>query len=229
MMKGLFFEYKAIGATAREFEKIDSLPLVRNDKKSVDQIRIEAQVTNFKRLAEKYCIEIDKVQQKVSKIWMHPYADAFDEEIIIVGKTDFMAPIHMRAFNENNEIINIDYDEAIHDLKLTKSIQGSFADGSSWKYPWTMNTLQAYMYKYITELPFFYWVFDYKPKYEHRIFMMKDDPQKTLEMHEAIRKTAEKLIEFKENGYPEWPFFNVCQGCPLECESRKSIIECQIV
>jgi hypothetical protein len=91
-----------------------------------------------------------------------------------------------------------------------------------------MNTLQSRIYKYITGLPFFYWVFDYKPNSEHRIYFVKDDNQKDLEMHEAIRKTAEKLMEFKEQDFPKRPFFNVCRQCPLECEMRKNTVECQI-
>lgn len=230
MGRGLFFEQQCLGASAGEYEEIPTLPRLSNGRKSVDQIRIEAQVVNFKRLLKRYHCEAEKVQHEISRVWMHNYADMFDEEIILFGTTDFEGPIYIRAFNKNNEIVELDFDDAVHDLKLTKSIHATLPDGSTWKYPWTIKDLQARMYKYISGKPFFYWIFDYKPNYEHRIYYVDDDPQKELEMHEAIRKTAEKLMEFKELGYPERPFFNICQHCPIkDCESRKNKIECQIM
>ena len=226
--KGLYFEYQCLGATAKEFEVVDDLPRLRNGNKSVDQQRIDTQVIMFKRMVDKYQMDLKYIQKRVEKVWMHNYADAFNEEIVIFGITDAISSIVVQGVKDN-EIVDLSASEAVIDLKLTKNIHATFQDGSSWKYPWTRNNTQAYVYKYITGLPFFYFVFDYKPTPERRIYYVEDDPQKTLEMHETIRKTAEEIMKMREEGFPARPFFSICDQCPItDCPARKNQIECQI-
>ena len=228
MQKGLYFEYLILGASANEFKEVHELPLVRGGKKSVDQERIEAQVIMFNRLLKNVDGKVIESQVRVQKEWDHPY-NIYDEPIIISGVLDFISSITSRAVTTNSEVKDIHFDKAVCDIKLTKDIYGKFQNGASWKYPWTINGLQGRMYKYITELPFFYWVFDYKPVPDYRIYMMADDPNKVLEMHESIRKTVEKLIELKKSDYAAFPAFNLCNNCPIkDCKEKNSKINIQI-
>lgn len=123
----------------------------------------------------------------------------------------------------------MNYHKAVIDLKLTKDVnttKGNYCWGS----PNEMDHLQAYMYNYITGLPFYYMVYDYKPTFLEKKFLpIYIQKSHTAEMLESVRKTAVEIIH---NEYTMWKpepgiieqtgFFrsaNKCSKCPVsECE-----------
>lgn len=213
MRKGSFFEYIALGGGAPGTEEVTTLPLVRGDKKSADQIRIEAQATVFLNAINRYEVNIEKTQVVFEKEWDNAsniWADQY--EILIKGVADFQSPIKAIGIDSNNQRIPLFYDDAIHDLKLTADVNNTFGP-YAWGVPYAMDHIQAAIYNYLTDLPFFYWVFDYKPKPEYKIIQKKVDSTTKMEMHESIRKVVEKIVMFEENEWDAVPYFNLCSNC----------------
>lgn len=235
MAAGSYFEYICLGAgadlgdTVTDFTEIKS---GRGGAKSVDQIRMEDQAVIFENLLEQFCGADLEVQRRIEKEWDHEYNEfADDYKIMVTGVVDFLAPVHAVGFDSNGERKEINYDEAIHDLKLTADIWGTFGRNKTWAYPWTMNSLQLIVYNYILGLPTFYWVFDYKVKPEFRIYEKEVTAIDKVEMHETIRKAAEILIEAEQNGWSPYPAYYRCKECPLSsehCDQRTTIPDIQI-
>ncbi len=213
MTKGKFFEYLSLGSGADEDDMVTDLPRIRGDKKSADQVRIEAQATVFLNAVEKYGANINETQVFYRKEWEHDNNIWSDEyRIIIAGTIDFKSPILANAINGNGERSVISYKEAIHDLKLTADVTTTFGP-FAWGSPWNMDHIQACIYNYITSLPFFYWVFDYKTKPEFKLIYKEIDSISKMEMHEAIRKTIETMIEFESNDWAPVPYYSLCKNC----------------
>lgn len=232
---GKYFEYVCLGAGADMTDLVTDLRHVksgRGGEKSADQIRIEDQARMFEEIAENLGVKIIKenIQVRVEKPWDHEYNEWEEEyDIVITGIIDFISPVNAMAFKENGERGVIQCENAVHDLKLTKDIWAVFGRNRSWAYPWTMNHTQLAIYNYITDLPAFYWVFDYKPKAEFRVYHKEMTSMEKLEMHEAIRKTAEKYIELDKVGWPASPAYYRCKDCPVkDCTSRTKKPDIQI-
>jgi hypothetical protein len=221
MNKGKYFEYLCLGGGADKTDEVTDLPRIRNGAKSVDQERIESQVVMFQRLIDEFEIKLDKVQQHFEKEWDHPNNIWMDEyEIIIEGTVDFIHDLHTFAMTQNGESVWMDLDGCIHDLKLTANIWETYTRGS-WAYPWSMDHSQVAVYQYLTGAPFCYWVFDYKPRPEFRLWQHETSDIERMEMHERIRKSVEKIIEYSEAGWPKLPAFFRCESCPVvDCDKR---------
>lgn len=230
MASGSYFEYICLGAGAGDDTVTDlrSVKAGRGGAKSVDQERIEDQARNFENIAKELGVVIgpENVQLAVFKEWDHEYNEWADEyDILITGILDLVSPIRGMAFKEQGERLPLDFPEAVHDLKLTKDVWGTFGRNRCWAYPWTMDHTQLAIYNYITDLPTFYWVFDYKPRPEFRIYHKEMTSIEKLEMHETIRKTVERYIELDKLGWPAGPAYYRCQNCPVSAEdcSQRSV------
>jgi hypothetical protein len=221
MNKGKYFEYLCLGGGADKTDEVTDLPRTLKGGKTVDQERIESQVVMFQRLLDEFEIKLTDVQHKFSKEWDHPNNIWMDEyEILIEGTIDFIHDLHTFAMNQNGESVWMDLDGCVHDLKLTANIWETYTRGS-WAYPWSMDHSQVAVYQYLTDAPFCYWVFDYKPKPEFRLWQHDASQIEMMEMHERIRKSVEKVIEYSEAGWPKLPAFYRCETCPvIDCDKR---------
>lgn len=213
MLNGSYFEYLALGSGAEGTEAVTELPLLKGGKKSADQVRIEAQATVFMNVLDQYGANIENTQIVFEREWDHE-DNIWDEdfEIIIRGVTDFRSPITGVGINGHGERAIITIPNAIHDLKLTADVNNTFGD-YTWGTPYAMDHIQAKIYNYLTELPFFYWVFDYKTKPEYKIIHKYVDVVARMEMHETIRKVAEKLIGFEKYEWEPVPCYSLCKNC----------------
>ncbi len=222
MAAGSYFEYCCLGAGAGDDTVTDftTIKAGKGGAKSVDQIRMEDQAIMFDNLREKLgASKATSVQQRVAREWEHDnniWSDMY--EILITGVLDWTGPVEAMGFDSNGNRELLKFKDAVHDLKLTADIWGTFGKNKTWAYPWTMDNTQLAVYNWITGLPTLYWVFDYKPKPEFRIYHHEITAIEQAEMHETIRKTAEKLVMLHETGFPAAPAHFRCKDCPLSAE-----------
>lgn len=215
MMKGSYFEYLALGSGAPDVETVTELPQLKTGRKSVDQSRIETQATVFLNVVEKYQCNINETQIVYQKEWKNEANIWSDEyEIIIRGVVDFKGPINAIGIDGNNERVPIFFKEAIHDLKLTADVNNNFGP-YGWGFPAGLDHMQATVYNYLVNLPFFYWVFDYKPKPEYKLIYKESGLVDKMEMHEGIRKVVENLLTYESNNWEPTPIYSLCKGCPV--------------
>ena len=95
-----------------------------------------------------------------------------------------------------------------------------------------MDFTQAILYSTVTNLPFFYLIFDYKAKDRgHRLIPVNtmamhpnsnaDDPgliqakQRDVDLRGSVRKTIEEVIKMDYDGYPAKGGYDECQNCPI--------------
>ena len=219
--RGNYFEYLAIGAGAINDYVVTDLPRLKNGNKSLDQIRIEEQAMRFKSLLPTYGMQIVEVQKVVTAPWV------YDDDITLRIVIDFLSPIKYRVGNQI-----YDYPLALMDLKLTQNIHNNFGD-YSWGFPANMDHLQAILYSHVWEenygeqLPWFYWVFDYKKNPENKLIRKKVDNLQIAEMHESIRKTQANLLYYEAEDWPTNPSIDVCKSCALRqiCTDNVTVLD----
>lgn len=242
-LKGLFFESLCIGGSADGSITLDlpRKPVKKGQKvgdKTADQIRLEEQALIFAQTYPKYGMVIMKegeyknVQKEFCIEWQDPkYKTYADYKIYLQGTLDIVSPL---TFNGRT------YPAAIVDLKTTKSRKstfGKYAWGNAGKENDGIDHIQAYLYHYALELPFFYWIWDYPAKDEERgneIIPMKpfdDGSDETMlkirELHESLRKSIELIIKYHCEEWPEnGNFHSVCENC---MGNPKHGGQCQIV
>ncbi len=231
MNKGSYFETKCIGSGAGG-SITDTLPLKNNGGITIDQKRIDAQVVQFKILAEKYKIflsdDYSNVQVKEKK---HYQQDTWaDVEVFITGEADIISPLNYRGR---------DFQMANIDLKMTKDRLSTFG-----KYAWGnrdfINTQQGTIYWLLFNLPFFFWVFDHATKQapSNEIIPVNHDvnhPNPALAQkakwrikstHEVIRKTITEVAHNFIKGWPTNPDPDLCYKCPVkDCKDRNLLNE----
>lgn len=203
MNRGVFFETLCLGSGVKG-KKINDLPRLKNNKKSVAQERIEMQAKQFPIILNAHKMNI------IEKDIYLEYK--LEEGVFICGTTDFLSSI----WDDSDGII----DKAIIDLKLTQNIYSQFGP-YCWHFPHNMNHIQAFMYTYLwrmvrgLDLPFYYMVFDYKPTPEYKIIKKLVGKLEMYELQEAIRKTLEKINFHESRGYFTVPLHENCKDCPL--------------
>lgn len=208
--KGRFFETLAIGGGANPKEDVYDLPRLLNGKKSSDQIRIEEQAMVFKSKLKEFNMKILETQLKFQVEW--PY----DRRVLVQPTIDFVSPI-IGQYNG----VKYDYKYAIFDLKLTQNIRSGFGM-YAWANPQDMDHLQAFTYVWAfkeatgREVPFFYWVFDYKKNPEDVMIKKKVDDMNYNEMHETIRKTVAYWDYYNKTGWDANPTPELCRNCHLK-------------
>jgi len=226
---GNYFETKCIGKGA--YETMDELPLLKNGKKSVDHQRIDEQVFLFHHLAKERGIilmdDLSNVQVRNSQRYD---MEGFESiEVFVEGTADIISPLSYEDYN---------FDVANIDLKLSLdrfTTRGYYTWGNlEW-----MDHTQAYMYAFLFNMPFLYWVFDYKSsdRGERMILVNTDIEHKDhkkanearirfKELHEGIRTTCAAIYDQHIRGYETNPEYNRCKNCPiLDCKDRVKIEE----
>ena len=215
MIKGNYFETKAIGGTVGGWKVLD-LPRLRNGSRSADHKRIDAQVRTFHKDVEKYKIDINKltVQKKFEKVIPN-----FVENLTIIldGTLDILSYIDYGGR----------YHKAAIDLKLTKDVNTTGGD-FCWGSPNDMDHIQAYLYHFLTGLPFYYMIYDYKASVLEKKAPLPIYIGQThiKEMMETIRKTCAEIIYNEMEGWKPNPNINknigfkrsipICSKCKVK-------------
>ena len=217
--KGRFFEELCLlqpGETP-----IVQAPKLKNGSMPIDYVRISEQAEFFREeVTQQFGLDIKPMNRQI--YMEYDYAP----NVVLHGKIDFNSPI-------KDEILG-DVPMAIHDLKMTGSIFKQFGD-YSWAFPYNIDHTQAFMYTFLYKelfgwtLPFYYWVFDYSPDKNYKVFRKQVEPLHLLELQESIRMSVEKIKLFERNGWNVTvPMEKNCKNCPLKenCKSynpKKSI------
>lgn len=229
MIYGRYFEINCIGKDVDDNRYVE-FPKTKRGKYSVDKERIDQQIHVFKNVIvpkHEMMIEDKYVQSKNS---FEVENDLGIELIVTVGK-DLVTPLKHE---------NIYHPAAIVDLKLTKSLNNTFAPEGrkvfSWGVPEKMDHTQAYINGFSTGLPFYYLVFDYKANPEYKWVYVNTNlvsknqterDEATLryaEMIERIRQVATAIIHYSNGGWYTEPSTFECRDCPiLDCPDRLKI------
>lgn len=203
MNRGVFFETLCLGSGVKG-KQLHDLPRLKNGNKSVAQIRIEEQAQKFPLILAAHRMKV--IENDVYLEY------ELEPGIFLCGTLDFLSSI----WDDQEGML----DDAMIDLKLTQNIYSDFGP-FSWGLPQKMDHLQAYMYNYLykvvrgMDLPFYYMVFDYKPKPEYKVIKKLVGILEMNELQEAIRKTIEKVDFHEGRGYFTNPSSENCKDCPL--------------
>ena len=233
-MRGLYFESQCIGKTAYGY--VNELPRLLNGKKSVHNIRIDEQIFNFKSIMKEDRYGIILVDDgfgnfKNCQIKNKKKLDIEDFEgmdIYLEGTADIISSIDFDKYQ---------YEKACIDLKLTMDRNNTFGP-YGWGEPSKLDHIQAYVYSYLFDMPFFYWVFDYNSRDRGE----KIIPVNTDINHPDNARANEARIRFKEtkqiirsfcadilyNEAMDWPTnpkYSRCKNCPVVCPDRKTVEE----
>ena len=218
MTKGLFFETKTIGGSARG-NAVHTLPKKKNGKKYVWQIRIESQVIEARKDIKRLGVSVNKLttQQRFARQW-HGF-DEFDITVIIVGELDVLS--HITKENGERVLTVIDH-------KLTADVTSVWGD-YAWGAPETMDHIQAHTYNFLTDLPFSYFVYDYKPHLKKKVPLPVEITNTIkAEFNETIRKVCAIILEQTQLSWKPRPGLiekrgpkevNMCDYCNVKsCE-----------
>lgn len=230
MMKGNYFETLVLGS-CRGGKKITDLPrksltkvqesenLLAKEKgeslphigeKTLDQERIEQQAVIFRLAATQLRMKVVlEGENKNTQIPVYKQWDKYPNEypdVTVRGEIDiYNTPVF---FDDDH------YPKAVVDLKLTANIHNKYGR-YCWGKPEYMDHTQGIVYTYLTGMPFFYLVFDYKPNPEWKPVYVRMTPTRLAELHECIRKIAEKITSHDAFGWEPEPDYNRCRYCPL--------------
>jgi hypothetical protein len=218
MLKGLFFETKVLGGSAKG-AAVHSLRKQKSGKKYIYQIRIESQVLEARKDIKRLGISVNKIttQQRFAKIW-HGF-DEFDVTVIITGELDVLS--HMNKENGKRVLTTIDH-------KLTADLTSTWGD-FSWGAPDTMDHIQAHTYEFLTGLPFVYFIYDYKPNLVKKVPLPVEITNTIRsEFNETVRKACAIILEQEQIGWKPIPGLlekrgskevNMCDYCKVKsCE-----------
>jgi len=230
MQKGLYFESILLGKGRSG--SLHDLPRLKTGAKSIDQVRIEDQAKIGEMVLKMYGIDIIKegklcnVQVPVS---MPAQYDCYpDIKFFLNGSLDILSPITVPKTNFN-------YPMAVIDIKLAMSRFNQHGK-YSWGLPQYMDFTQGVLYSTITNLPFFYLIFDYKEKsgnghlllpvatmamFPNGLERAEDEPfynlakQRQSDLRVNVKTVAEQILKCDSEGYPENPSYDNCDRCPI--------------
>lgn len=208
MKNGIFFETLCLGSGAKG-SAITDLPRLRNGKKSSAQKRIESQVIEFNRDVKEYKMEINNytTQRTFCKVWRG--LEKFNVVVIFTGDLDILSPFTYKGIN---------YPLANIDLKLTQDLTSTFGP-FAWGNVETMDHAQAYSYTWLTNLIFFYMVYDFKPNMNKKVFKVNTDEMIMKEFFESVRKATAEYIRAEKEGWVKDNTLGLCAKCNVsECE-----------
>lgn len=210
MLRGLFFEFRCLGSMSSH-QKDDpdwtELFYKNNPEKPLAETeRILQQVDTFRgKVYSAYGLEIneERVQIKGEKLLE-------DHKIVLEGEADLISPISFTA--EGKEYV---FGDCVIDLKLTGSLDNDFGE-YSWAKAQEMDHIQAYIYGAIWELPFMYFVFDYKkfPEYLPILKTMKED--ESMEYMQTIQNTKDLILKYEKKKWPAVATYRLCKNCLLQ-------------
>lgn len=203
MLKGNYFEYLCLGATALD-EAAPELPLLKSGKKSSDNLRIDMQAKLFPEVLSQHKIIVTEVQRPL----LYEMG-----EFVISTKADIFGSIH----DPDHGFV----EEAFIDLKLTKDINNTFGD-FQWHDPELRDHTQAFLtvavhYKMTGRLAkFYYLVFDYKEDSEYSLVEKRVTAMDIFEFFESIRIIINKISELNKEEWPTRPSWENCKDCQMQ-------------
>jgi hypothetical protein len=257
MQFGSYFETLAIGSGARGNKTFDlprktlntkqeaanrlavskGNPPIYYGEKSINQIRIEAQALEFKKLCAKYQITIAppyNTQVLIYKRW--------DDDVLLSGELDIFPTL----------VLGAEPKLCIIDLKLTADLSSAFGE-FAWGDFESMDKIQGVMYQYLVrdidydlnsqmgnenlselvsptiqqiiernDLKFLFWVFDYKKpidKLGNKFFPVDYDTNAESQLKETIRKTISLLDTYESAGWQR-KVCKTCDKCPIDCNLK---------
>jgi hypothetical protein len=215
MLRGLYFESKLIGNSNPNNDGYE-LPKKLNGEMTISEKRIRAQINTFDIVCKRYGIIIkpDLSNCQVENVLF--FGNVSGVDVYLKGKADIISPVSWKGVTEI----------AVIDLKLTGSL-----DNTYWGRPESIDPIQATTYSVLFNLPFYYYVFEYKDTLRHRLFtaITKHTPEykneglvREKELHEKIRATAVKMIDLISDPPQEddkVPNRNNCTICPFSIEN----------
>lgn len=231
MFKGNYFEAQCFNNGFDKHGKFLSYPLLKNGKRETDQLRIDEQIFNFKenvapKLGLIYGPGVIWKQFVVTVQDTNTIKD-FGFDIFVEMETDLITPLSYKDFQE---------DFCIVDLKLTIDRNGCHGE-YCWGEPERMDHIQAAVYSFSMNLPFYYLIFDYKKNdrgwklvpvhtnvdHPHPPYAEKAKYRKH-EMFETIRSAAAEIEYHHLNGWSTNPIPENCMMCPIvTCKDRNTI------
>jgi hypothetical protein len=202
---GNYFEYKATGQLPRDGHTPEPI-LLKTGKPSIDYIRMDAQVENFKRVMKRLNFSVEQTgftftnpkYSGIADIIAHDdnikSKDVMKKRIIIDLKTSGLLNDKWNAWGWADESIE-EKDElliqAIHYKLLAK-------------YEWG-----------IEDIPFYFMIFSNKNDWEYKIFKVNVD-EATLQQHYNNLLNIKKFLDdTMRNGWIPYPKYAVCRECPL--------------
>lgn len=241
MKAGSYFETQVLGSGANGARLTEYHKRGRKaGQRSVEQIRIDEQAILAKQLLENKggIISDDYSNTQVKDLAQYPQDGWTNVKVFLTGEADLITPIEHegRSFNS----VCIDY-------KLTSDIRSTFSE-----YGWGrvfeakkgskifFDMTQATVYHLLFDMPFAYWVFDYKSKGPENklIFINHDtkhpDPEKAIqakfrlrEFHQTMRVVINEIIfNFQTGWKTNNNDYNRCAKCGVEdCPDRNTFNE----
>lgn len=214
MLKGMYFEYLAIGGGVGD-DDITDLPRNKNGSKTADQIRIEEQANIFKN-----ALYNDKC----------PYYLGFEVVDTQVHVEDEKSKGFIDVLAKRGDEL------AIIDIKLTRDFHGvnppySYGDMNS------MDMIQLALYKYLydkehgTDVTTYIFVGDYSTKMNRKLVQVDVSLNKIDEVLARIDEGYKVIDAYQENGWTYDPSEWECKDCPLRCDNRyeKKVIELETI
>jgi len=165
MKAGSYFETHILGSGANGAKQVEFHKKGKKaGSKSVDQIRIDEQVFEAKVLLDRYngIIADDFSNTQVKQMRHYEQNNWANITVMLTGEADLISPLDYQG---------IHYDNVCIDYKLTSNLHSKFGD-FGWGQVFDvqkgeriwMDLTQATVYHLLFDMPFAYWVFDYKAK-----------------------------------------------------------------
>jgi hypothetical protein len=203
MQKGNFFESLVIGCTS-DGTVVTELPALKKGGKSVDQIRIEEQAAECKRLLnDEFKIRI-LGKQTVFQVQVN-------EHFFVKTAVDIYGTGHSDLINSDHVVI---------DLKLTESVENKFGD-FAWGSPEFLDHTQAFLIDYLYNAKFkhkpdfYYFVFDYSPSKGFKFLKKRITEVDQFEMINRIEYAMGRIAMFEADGYVTVANAKNCKNCPI--------------
>lgn len=201
MMNGSYFEYLGLGGGSGKSADVTDLPRLKSGKKSMDQLRIEAQAEKFLRMFDPNSSEY--VGWTINNKQIHLSKDRIE------GTLDF-------------DMVSDDgYQLFPSDLKLTADLDSEWG---YWSNPEEMDHLQpaAYTWLYSENIipvnKFHYWVFDYSPKMNVAHIEVNVSDEAIVNMKKRFSEVETTMMEYDLlEEWPRIPSPNECRYCRLNC------------
>lgn len=206
LKKGNYFEWLILGQNAQGKTEIPTIPRLKNGEKSVDQVRIEEQAAESKRL----------LFDPSANDWLG---------FTLVNHQGFME-VEGRGGTYDILAKDIRGDDWVLDLKLTGDLS-STRTPYSWGNDWaTMDLIQQVHYhelyrKTYNKSPRMgLFVADYSPKKRIEFGEIHILDNKFKEYEERFSFVEYAIKEYNATGWPRIPADLECAACPLQCEKR---------
>lgn len=209
MTKGQYFEWLLFKTKNREGQ-IPEMKLLKNGKKSTDQIRIEKQAEIFFDVCKQHQIKFYGTDRTF-------HTELFGYKTF--GTWDGYG-LHKR-------------NPVILDVKLPGNIDNDFGD-FCWGDFESMDKIQAYTYMEAglkmdgLKYDFVFMVFDYKKNFSHKILHVPYNPHAKLEVQVRLDETHAKLSYHEANGWDPIGIVDECKECPFASSCSKHITKDEV-